>query len=105
MQKLSRTSKQQRVRTLLSLYPCVVCGEDHPVALQFHHLDPKIKDSTVSAMLRVKTDWTAIVAEIEKCAILCSNCHIKVHRNVIPNNFKPTVLPPWFVAGLEGPDP
>ena len=53
---------------------CTKCGYDkHLAALEFHHLDPKQKDFTLGKVLNRK--WSSIVKEIEKCILLCSNCH------------------------------
>lgn len=53
---------------------CVNCGYNgHLAALEFHHLNPKEKDFTIGKMMNRK--WDSIVKEIDKCIILCSNCH------------------------------
>lgn len=55
-------------------YACVLCGYDkHTAALEFHHLDPGEKDIMVSRMTTYSKD--KIRAELEKCVVLCSNCH------------------------------
>lgn len=41
-------------------------------AIEFHHPN-KDKDFDVGAWLNVK--WDSLVAEIEKCQLLCSRCH------------------------------
>jgi hypothetical protein len=57
---------------------CSKCGEDRWWVLDFHHLDPTEKDKEVSALV-----WTSsrekIQREIEKCIVLCSNCHRDLH--------------------------
>ena len=45
-------------------------------ALDFHHIDPSRKDFTVS---RVSRSWKAIKAELDKCILLCANCHRELH--------------------------
>ena len=49
--------------------------------LQFHHLDPSQKENQISAMLTGKRSKTA--AEINKCIVLCSNCHFRLHAGLI----------------------
>ena len=65
---------------------CIICGEKETACLDFHHLNPSEKDFQVSALNNkgLKT----ILAEIEKCVILCANCHRKLHANLIelPND-------------------
>lgn len=56
---------------------CCRCGEDDVSCLDFHHIDPAIKDGTVSEMRN--WSWERLQREIEKCIVLCSNCHRKFH--------------------------
>ena len=52
---------------------CVRCGyKEHPAALDFHHKDGK-KDMQISRMVYHGID--KIKKEIDKCEILCANCH------------------------------
>lgn len=43
----------------------------------FHHRDPNQKEESLNRL--VNTDWDAIVKELEKCDLLCSNCHKITH--------------------------
>lgn len=54
---------------------CVECNESDPVCLEFHHRDPSEKETNISDC---KTKRSAL-KEIEKCEILCLNCHDKLH--------------------------
>jgi hypothetical protein len=52
---------------------CADCGyDDHPAALQFDHVRG-VKLGNVSGM--VKRSWSVIAAEVEKCDVVCGNCH------------------------------
>lgn len=57
---------------------CIECGFNmHLAALQFHHRNPINKDFVIS---RIKTkSWELIVKELDKCDLLCSNCHAIKH--------------------------
>ena len=55
------------------------CGESHPACLQFHHRDPATKRFAISHAVREGLDYAVILAEIEKCDVLCANCHAKLH--------------------------
>lgn len=59
-------------------YECEVCGYDkNTAALCFHHLDPSEKDFEIT---NAKTASLAkLKIEIEKCVVLCSNCHMEEH--------------------------
>lgn len=57
---------------------CYLCGEFDPRVLDFHHLDPQQK------LLQVPEAWrrhgrAAGIEEINKCQVLCANCHRKEH--------------------------
>ena len=56
---------------------CVDCEITYPkfpyVIFDFHHLDPNQKDFDWSKM-RLRS-WNKIVNELDKCELVCSNCH------------------------------
>lgn len=58
---------------------CMMCGFSHPAALQFHHRDPSSKVEAVANMLGGKYSLDDIKAEIDKCDLLCANCHAISH--------------------------
>ena len=54
---------------------CADCGGVvHPQAYDFHHVDPSNKKGKVTQMLR-QNSWKTIVEELDKCVLLCANCH------------------------------
>ena len=61
---------------------CIRCGESHVATLEFHHTDPEQKDFTISKAVQGNWSTSRILAEIEKCEVLCSNCHRKLHWDV-----------------------
>lgn len=57
---------------------CKVCSiQDHYSIYDFHHRDPKQKDIVWDKMRLVSKD--RMVKELDKCDLLCSNCHRKLH--------------------------
>ena len=61
---------------------CSKCGYDKCIgALEFHHLDPNQKEFIPSKLRH--TSWTknetVIKKELDKCIVLCSNCHREIH--------------------------
>lgn len=60
-------------------HPCRRCGFSDPRALDFHHREPDQKVKSVSRMITDRTDIGIIFEEIEKCDVLCSNCHRILH--------------------------
>lgn len=63
---------------------CQVCKREfEPVALDFHHLAPGDKDSTINALTRNKVGLARLDAELAKCICVCANCHRKIHAGLI----------------------
>lgn len=61
---------------------CEVCAYSKCVrALAFHHTDPTRKDFQISA--RMTSAWDVIVKELDKCVLLCANCHAEAHDGLI----------------------
>ena len=58
---------------------CKDCKENHPACLDFHHRDATQKDRAVSKMIRNGCSKEKILQEIDKCDVLCANCHRKLH--------------------------
>jgi hypothetical protein len=55
------------------------CGEKHPALLDFHHRNPNEKEITATEMIRNKWLKERIDVELEKCDVLCANCHRRLH--------------------------
>jgi hypothetical protein len=60
---------------------CSRCSFDHVAALHFHHIDETQKAYTVSEMIGMGLSKETILREIEKCEVLCANCHAIEHYN------------------------
>jgi hypothetical protein len=58
---------------------CSGCPETHIACLDFHHENPEEKDLCVSTAIQNGWSKERIMKEIEKCIVLCSNCHRKLH--------------------------
>lgn len=56
---------------------CSRCEENHISCLEFHHLDHNLKEYTISNI--IKSSLKKALKEIDKCIVLCSNCHRKEH--------------------------
>lgn len=61
---------------------CSQCGENHPACIEFHHKDPIKKDDDISMLVHDGCSIETIKKEIDKCIVLCSNCHRKFHYKV-----------------------
>jgi|GEM_PF-2320690 hypothetical protein len=64
---------------------CQKCGYDTCWrALHFHHINPEEKEFAIfesrAGRKRVR-NWEKLKLEINKCILLCSNCHTELHAN------------------------
>lgn len=58
---------------------CEFCGYSRCLrALEFHHKDPTKKDFQISANPNIS--WENMKIELDKCLLLCSNCHAEEHE-------------------------
>lgn len=58
---------------------CMGCGETDTMILVFHHKKPEDKLLSVSAMVSSRYAKRQILDEMDKCVILCHNCHMRIH--------------------------
>lgn len=78
----SCNTKVRRVRNSLAAIAylggkCLDCGETHPACLEFHHRNPGDKEFTIGSA--ANKSWEVLQPELDKCDLLCSNCHQKRH--------------------------
>lgn len=76
---LAETEKvkvQKLIEDFLLSHPCEICGNKDIRVLCFHHKDPMEKELNIS-----ETSYSVnkIKKEIEKCLVLCANCHRILH--------------------------
>ncbi|MBU3923558.1 MAG: hypothetical protein KJ592_01435 [Nanoarchaeota archaeon] len=57
---------------------CLKCGESHVATIDFHHSFGD-KEKNISKMVADGYSIDRIKEELEKCEVLCSNCHRKIH--------------------------
>lgn len=58
---------------------CEECSESHVATLQFHHVDPDKKTFTICQLIHDGYSKERILEEMQKCQVLCANCHSKKH--------------------------
>ena len=54
---------------------CAKCGFSDIRALDWHHLDPNEKVNSISEMVRDRVSMDKLQAELDKCELICANCH------------------------------
>ena len=59
---------------------CLECGIYHPAILDFHHIDPDMKNASVHTLVGAGC-YKKAMEEVEQCLVLCANCHRVYHYN------------------------
>ena len=63
---------------------CEVCGYNKfPRILSFHHKNRVKKDKGVNFLMKSLKNLDVIKKEIDKCILLCPNCHNELHLKEI----------------------
>lgn len=65
---------------------CSVSGLDIS-CYDFHHLDPTQKDFNLSGLNSARINWKTVEEELDKCILLCANCHREEHSNYKSEKF------------------
>ena len=79
--KAQKDERTRQFRIYKESLKCSHCGESEAVCLEFHHLDPTKKEGTIANNVK---SWSLerLQREIEKCIVLCANCHRKEHKRL-----------------------
>jgi len=63
------------VSEYLSTHPCVDCGENERLLLEFDHIEPDNKKFEVSFIVRRGRSLKELQLEISRCVVRCAHCH------------------------------
>jgi len=84
--KGSESSTKRMIRNREFIYnykkdkKCEVCGYNkYPEILAFHHKNKEIKGHGINILMKTLQKIETIKNEIEKCMLLCPNCHNELH--------------------------
>lgn len=62
---------------------CEICGIiGVPAIYDLHHKDPTIKDFNISEKFYTRIG-EKLKTELQKCQLLCANCHRELHYNLL----------------------
>lgn len=79
-------NRRYRIKKLLVEYKgnkCKICGYDKCLsALEFHHLEPENKDFTISYNTKYN-NLDSLKKEVDKCILVCANCHREIHAGIV----------------------
>lgn len=83
-ERIRANAKQAKARAVeyvieVKKQGCSKCPEKHSACLDFHHVDPSTKVYGISVLVNCNFGLETIKQEIEKCILLCANCHRKLH--------------------------
>ncbi len=83
--KQAVAKRRKKIRQMAIEYKgsrCAICGYNKCIqALEFHHIDGRGKDFGISAKGYTRS-WKEVKSEINKCILLCANCHREVHESI-----------------------
>lgn len=83
----STAEKKRKYLNEIKAVPCMDCGQSYPpYVMDLDHRDPSQKIDGVSKMVK-RGSWQAFLDEIDKCDVVCSNCHRERTHN------PPTIAP------------
>lgn len=75
--RTQRRKKQQAVEHFGG--ECQLCGYNKCLsALEFHHEDEALKEQSPSYVI-LRWSWDRAIQELEKCILVCANCHREIH--------------------------
>lgn len=81
--KNSRTRLKERIIYVMG-GECQCCGyKKLNSALELHHLVSQEKEFTVASNTNIA--WSSVRKEIQKCILVCANCHREIHAGLINN--------------------
>lgn len=76
-----RKQKATEFRRFKSTQSCKYCGENFWACLDFHHRNRKTKKFKINDICRGEVSDKILKKELEKCDVVCANCHRKLHNN------------------------
>ena len=90
--KKAVAERRQKLREMAIEYgggKCQRCGyEKSGRALSFHHKDPTKKDFGLSTRGLTRS-WEKTKTELDKCILVCANCHMEIHDEIEKTKKKP----------------
>ena len=90
-QVLAVSKRRKKIKLMAIEYKggkCVKCGYNKCVdALEFHHLSLD-KDFNIGTKGYTRS-WDKVKIELDKCILLCANCHREEHNKINNNGVSP----------------
>ena len=81
--------RRRKIRQMAIEYKggqCESCGYNSCTdALEFHHISSSGKDFSISDKGYTRS-WNKVKEELDKCRLLCANCHRELHAKLAASN-------------------
>ena len=72
---------RRAMEMLLKGGECNLCRyRKNLAALEFHHTDAHEKEFQLDLRSLSNRSWPRILGEVQKCILICSNCHRELHN-------------------------
>lgn len=85
------TRRRQKIKQMAVEYKggcCQICSYNKCIAaLTFHHIEPEHKDFGIASYGHSRS-WERVRKELDKCLLVCANCHAEIHNNVASPEFE-----------------
>lgn len=83
--------QQQKTQGVIGEYlqnhPCIDCGENNILVLEFDHINRKNKKDAIANIARRRLSLKTLKKEIKKCEVRCANCH-RIKTAIESNSWK-----------------
>jgi len=104
-QRVLKANRERRARDkayvdTLKSRPCADCGLQYPpYVMDFDHVRGD-KAFNLSRLRNSRLAWSKLLAEIEKCEVVCANCHrLRTRARADGDVVGPTPHAAWLAAG------
>jgi transposase len=88
IEKLRKRKERKELKNKAIEYKggkCEKCGYCKcSEAMEFHHLNPEEKDFGIGGHTK---SWNVIKKELDKCILVCANCHREIHEKLKEDNW------------------
>lgn len=87
-------ARRNRIAFFREIYgnKCCICGYNKSSsALQFHHVNPTTKEFIIGGV-SAEYSIQRLISEVNKCVLICSNCHFEVHDGLKEIPITPRII-------------
>ena len=79
--RLFKHDRKEKVDKIKSSVGCKFCFEKEACCLDFHH--PSDNKEFGLGSCGKNLSWERVQKEIDKCVVVCRNCHAKIHAGIL----------------------